>query len=231
MKKKVVYKLLVEDEVVKEFEELPTDEDLKDYMYVWKENAYGKNSASTGDCFSSYYESVIRGVEIYKLVPFEWDRSKKDYIPYDPADMHKYYIKCYIHKSNSDKFTKVEDNYIPLVEELIRNGCLDNYMKLFTKRHTYRYYVSKEIYKGLEDIKKPHVPYVVKGTNFPYYFKICGKMVKSTTTNYYKFISDWVGVLPEFVEEYKGEELSEKEKVKYLKTEIAARTNNNLNFR
>lgn len=82
-------------------------------------------------------------------------------------------------------------------------------------------YVSKEINEDIKKLKEPHTPFVIKGKKFPYYFKLFGKMLPSSTTNYYTFISRWIGVMPEFVEEYKGEELSEKEKEGYINANYA----------
>jgi hypothetical protein len=132
-----------------------------------------------------------------------------------------YYIKCFVKKSDLDKFVRIEKNYKHLVITLIEEGLLDKYILVYDKNKKSIIYVSKEIDEELKKLKEPHTPFVIKGKKYPYYFKIFGKMLPSSTTNYYTFISRWIGVMPEFVEEYKGEELSEKEKEEYINANYA----------
>lgn len=221
--KKIIYRLVnSNNETVQTFDN-PKDFDSKDYTLLWREDKYGaaSNTPSRPGWFpgESYLPSTATGIETYKLIPYEWCRSKKDYLKW--ADTENYYIKCFVKKADLEKFVRVEKAYKPLVKALIREGLFDKYILVYDKNKNVIIYVSKEIDEDIKKIKEPHTPFVIKGKRFPYYFKIFGKMLPSSTTNYYTFISRWIGVMPEFVEEYKGEELPEKEKEEYIKANYA----------
>lgn len=50
------------------------------------------------------------------------------------------------------------------------------------------YFKKEEWEEMLEELKQPHDPYVVKGTNKPPYFKIKDYIVESTTPSWYQFV-------------------------------------------
>lgn len=214
--KKIIYKLVnSNNETVQTFDS-PKDFDSKDYIIIWREDRYG-NSSNTPDTIKwvPHLSSHAMGIETYKLIPYEWCRSKKDYVKWEDNGGN-YYIKCFVKKSDLDKFVRIEKNYNHLLLTLIEERIIDKYIIAYDKNKKSIIYVSKEIDEEIKKLKEPHTPFVIKGKKFPYYFKIFGKMLSSSTTNYYTFISRWIGVMPEFVEEYKGEELSEKEKEEYI---------------
>lgn len=186
-------------------------------IFLWREDKYG--NAFNTPSRPGYLPSSATGIETYKLIPYEWCRSKKDYVKWD--DTENYYINCLVKKSDLKKFVRVEKVYKPLVKTFISESLFDKYIVVYDKNKNIIIYVSKEINEDIKKLKEPHTPFVIKGKKFPYYFKLFGKMLPSSTTNYYTFISRWTGVMPEFVEEYKGEELSEKEKEGYINANYA----------
>ena len=110
--KKIIYRLVnSNNETVQTFSN-PTDFDSKDYLLLWREDKYGNafNTPSRPGCLPS----SATGIETYKLIPYEWCRSKKDYV-----NPENYYINCLVKKSDLEKFVRVEKVYKLLVETFI----------------------------------------------------------------------------------------------------------------
>lgn len=57
----------------------------------------------------------------------------------------------------------------------------------------------------IDEVLKDHKAYVFKGSDWPYFFNVCGKYVRSTTSNWHKYLYDKFGFIsPGILEEYNG---------------------------
>lgn len=63
----------------------------------------------------------------------------------------------------------------------------------------------------LKDVLQDHKAYVVKDTNWPYFFKVNGQYIKSGTSNWFKYLHDSTGfVSSKILEEYHGPDMEKK---------------------
>lgn len=157
--------------------ETDAKEELKEkFIVLWNHNIPG---------LEEYYEETES---------HEWDKREKRFIMRGYNTNYEYYLK---HEIEALGFVPLTKNY----EDFI--GVLD--VKYY---HIYQggYYVSPEDLKKIEKaIETEQKPLVLKGTDWPYWFKVEGKLIPSTTSSWFKFLyKDHKIVTEQILEVYTG---------------------------
>lgn len=124
----------------------------------------------------------------------EWNKREKRFIIRGYNTNYEYYLKSEIEALGFVPLTKNYENMI---------GVLD--VKYY---HIYNggYYVSpidlKRIEKAVETEQKP---LVLKGTDWPYWFKVDGELIPSTTSNWFNYLyTDRKIITEKMLEVYTG---------------------------
>ena len=129
--------------------------------------------------FVKIWNHNIPGLEEYYALDesHNWNKREKRFIIRGYNANHEYYLKSEIEALGFVPLTKNYENII---------GDLD--VKYY---HIYGgdYYVSpidlKRIERAVETEQKP---LVLKGTDWPYWFKVEGKLIPSTTSNWFNYL-------------------------------------------
>lgn len=105
----------------------------------------------------------------------EWNKREKRFILRCYNTNYEYYLK-----SEIEAFVPLTKNY----ENMI--GVLD--VKYYLTYHG-DYYVSPEDLKKIKKaVETEQKPLVLKGTDWPYWFKVEGKLIPSTTSNWFNYL-------------------------------------------
>lgn len=134
--------------------------------------------------------------------------NKKDFYLVDGIEFYKDKISCYYNKRKNFYINKKEfDNLFITCEE---NVCyyFPTIGKSVYNYNTCKRYILKEYYDELiEELKVPHVAFVIKGEKEPYFFKLKNnEIVCSKTKNWYNFVSAFFATPPEWCLEELEEE-------------------------
>lgn len=146
----------------------------------------------------------IPGLEEYysEEESHEWDRKEKKFIIRGYNTNYELYLK---HDLEALGFVPLPEQY----ENAI--GLLD--VKYY---HIYHggYYVSPEDLKKIKNaVETEQKPLVLKGTDWPYWFKVEGKLIPSTTSSWFNFLyKDHNIVVENMLEVYKGPDKYEEHK-------------------
>lgn len=115
--------------------------------------------------------NLITGTELKIKTFVEQDRlfknRKKIIKAVEQASLEKSFIRV---STNTEKYRLMEHFYTPLLNEWFKKSEWD---------------------AMVEKLKKPHIPYVIKGTNKPPYFMIDDYIVNADTSSWYEFILKW----------------------------------------
>jgi hypothetical protein len=125
----------------------------------------------------------------------EWNKREKRFIIRGYNINYEYYLKSEIEALGFVPLTKNYENMI---------GVLD--VKYYHIYNGGGYYVSpidlKRIEKAVETEQKP---LVLKGTDWPYWFKIDGELIPSTTSNWFNYLyTDRKIITEKMLEVYTG---------------------------
>lgn len=165
--------------------ETDAKEELKEkFIVLWNHNIPG---------LKEYYEETES---------HEWDKREKRFITRGYNTNYEYYLKHEIEALGFVPLTKGYENFI---------GVLD--VKYY---HIYQgdYYVSPEDLKKIEKaIETEQKPLVLKGTDWPYWFKVEGKLIPSTTSSWFNFLYTEKKIVTEkMLEVYTGPDKYEEHK-------------------
>ncbi len=137
--------------------------------------------------------------------------NKEDFYLVDGIEFYKDKISCYYNKRKNFYINKKEfDNLFTTCDNWICY-CFQTIGKSIYNYNTCKRYVLKEYYDELiEELKIPHVAFVVKGEKGekgPYFFKLKNnEIVHSKTKNWYEFVSELFDIPPEWCLEELEEE-------------------------
>ena len=148
------------------------------------------------DMFVVLWNHNLSGLEEHyaQTEDHEWDKKKKDFVirAYDTS--YNYYMKAEVEALGFVPLPKGYDRFI---------GDLS--VKYY---HIYQgdYFVSPEdLEKITKAVETEQKPLVLKGTDWPYWFKVEGKLIPSTTSSWFNFLyKDRQIVTEKMLEVYKG---------------------------
>lgn len=137
--------------------------------------------------------SRIEFISLYSKVDWKqgsFEKLVKKVDVYIWKDRHYYHNSdLYILKSELSNFKVLDKKYDALTGLL--NGAL----------HTdHTIYADGDI----NEILKDHKAHVVKGSDWPYFFDVNGRYIKSGTSNWFKYLNNVGYISPEILEEYNG---------------------------
>lgn len=154
-----------ERQLYMDYKECPND-----YFIDGKQLSYDDYIHEKCACIKIDDVSLISGTELKVKTFVEQDRLFKNRRKTMKAVERSSLEKSFIHVSNTEKYRLMEHFYTPLLDGWFRKSEWD---------------------AMVEKLKKPHVPYVIKGTNKPPYFMIDDYIVNADTTSWYEFILKW----------------------------------------
>lgn len=154
-----------ERQLYMDYKECPND-----YFIDGKQLSYDDYIHEKCACIKIDDVSLISGTELKVKTFVEQDRLFKNRRKTMKAVERSSLEKSFIHVSNIEKYRLMEHFYTPLLDGWFRKSEWDDMV---------------------EKLKKPHVPYVIKGTNKPPYFMIDDYIVNADTTSWYEFILKW----------------------------------------
>ena len=148
------------------------------------------------DMFVVLWNHNLSGLEEHyaQTEDHEWDKKKKDYVIRSYDTSYNYYMKAEVEALG---FVPLPKGYDRLIGDL---G-----VKYY---HIYQgdYFVSPEdLEKITKAVETEQKPLVLKGTDWPYWFKVEGKLIPSTTSSWFNFLyKDRQIVTEKMLEAYKG---------------------------
>ena len=148
------------------------------------------------DMFVVLWNHNIPGLEEHyaQTEDHEWDKKKKDFVIRGYDTSYNYYMKAEV---DALGFVPLPKGYDRLIGDL---G-----VKYY---HIYQsdYFVSPEdLEKITKAVETEQKPLVLKGTDWPYWFKVEGKLIPSTTSSWFNFLfKDRQIVTEKMLEVYKG---------------------------
>ncbi len=154
--------------------------------------------------FVQLWNHNIPGLEEYyeETESHNWDKKEKRFILRGYNSNYEYYLKSEL---DALGFVPLKESYQNFI------GVLD--VKYY---HIYHgdYYVSPEDLKKIKKaVETEQKPLVLKGTDWPYWFKVEGKLIPSTTSSWFNFLYKEHKIVTEkMLEAYTGPDKYEEHK-------------------
>lgn len=141
--------------------------------------------------------------------PCNYHITKKAYLD-GLADGRKeldYYNRYYWDHRGCLSSYYIKKEYFNTLTEVKNTDCKE-ILRCFDKTAIFinnKLYTDNEGLEFLKEIEEEHKPFVIKGTDWPYWFKIDGLLCHSETSNYFLFLDHEYDYLAESsLEEYNG---------------------------
>jgi hypothetical protein len=160
------------------------------------------------------YGSGLESLDHYKITAYrstkKWFKSKTETIENRYAQKSFcFYVKISDAKARTDGWIRVS----PLEEKLL-NGISQKTPHIFKNwiYISHNWGGPKALYVSPDDAKLLKFalagqlkPYVIKGSDWPYWFKLNNIFIESKTSSWFKFLYDNFGIMaPNWLEEYTG---------------------------
>lgn len=119
--------------------------------------------------------------------------------------VRKYENSLYVITKESVKdFIPISENDCKITSLGGLDGSGNSVLKCYQSEDGH-YFIEPEFKKVKKDVLEEHKAFVVKGTDYPYYFKHKDRYLNSKTSNWYKYLRNNYGfIAEELLEEYNG---------------------------
>lgn len=156
-----------------------------------------------------YFGRTLLNISFYEM--YECHTYKRGWFDTDicRSEVDRYGKTCFILKEDLEPVIK---NWVAVPEkeaELIPALTSKNIdvFKNWVVTKTGMIADPKDIELATSMLANPLKPFVIKGTDWPYWFKANDALIASTTSSWFRFLYDKCGVLtPAWLEEYTGED-------------------------
>lgn len=164
---------------------------------------YSTKEAAVNDMKENYYplysKHNLPNLKVFQLVEEKtWEEYDKHEKKWEKVVSHSTIFSSVITKKDFEELNLTESDYY--------SNVLDTLEIPYIRLDNSKYYVKKNVNSQLKKIFETELqPFVIKGTNWPYWFKVNGKLINSDTSNWFRFLREKLNIMSEnMLEAYAG---------------------------